>query len=145
MEEEIRGILEKHKTIAVVGVSRDPAKDSYRVAKYLQSRGFSVVPINPFADEVLGQKCYKSLLDAPENVQRTIEVVDIFRPAQDVPLIVEQAIRLRKKYGVLNVIWMQLGIVSKEAAERAEDEGLTVVMDRCMMIERKRLDEQEHL
>jgi len=137
--------LEKHKTVAVVGISRDPAKDSYRVAKYLQSRGFSVVPINPFADEVLGQKCYKSLLDAPENVQRTIEVVDIFRPAQDVPLIVEQAIRLRKKYGVLNVIWMQLGIVSKEAAERAEDEGLTVVMDRCMMIERKRLDEQEHL
>ena len=145
MEEKIRLILEKHKTVAVVGISRDPAKDSYRVAKYLQSRGFSVVPINPFADEVLGQKCYKSLLDAPENVQRTIEVVDIFRPAQDVPLIVEQAIRLRKKYGVLNVIWMQLGIVSKEAAERAEDEGLTVVMDRCMMIERKRLDEQEHL
>jgi len=145
VEEKIRLILEKHKTVAVVGISRDPAKDSYRVAKYLQSRGFSVVPINPFADEVLGQKCYKSLLDAPENVQRTIEVVDIFRPAQDVPLIVEQAIRLRKKYGVLNVIWMQLGIVSKEAAERAEDEGLTVVMDRCMMIERKRLDEQEHL
>jgi len=140
MEEKIRGVLERHKTVAVVGISRDPAKDSYRVAKYLQSRGYSIVPINPFADEVLGQKCYKSLLDVPESIQKTIEIVDIFRPAQDVPPIVEQAIQLRRKYGVPQVIWMQLGIVNEEAAERATSEGLTVVMDRCMMMERKRLE-----
>ena len=143
MEEEIRGILGKHKTVAVVGISRDPAKDSYRVAGYLQSRGYHIIPINPFADEVLGRRCYKSLLDAPENIQKTIEIVDIFRPAQDVPLIVEQAIQLKKKYGVLRVIWMQLGIVNKEAAERAKEERLTVVMDRCMMIERKRLEREK--
>ena len=143
MEEEIRGILEKHKTVAVVGISRDPAKDSYRVAGYLQSRGYHIIPINPFADEVMGQRCYKSLLDAPENIQETIEIVDIFRPAQEVPPIVEQAIQLKKKYGVLHVIWMQLGIVNKEAAERAKEERLTVVMDRCMMIERKRLEREK--
>jgi len=140
MEEKIRGVLERHKTVAVVGISRDPAKDSYRVAEYLQSRGYSIVPINPFADEVLGQKCYKSLLDVPEGVQRTIEIVDVFRPAQDVPPIVEQAIQLRRRYGVPHVIWMQLGIINEEAAERATSEGLTVVMDRCMMMERKRLE-----
>ena len=143
MEEEIRGILGKHKTVAVVGISRDPAKDSYRVAGYLQSRGYHIIPVNPFADEVLGRRCYKSLLDAPENIQKTIEIVDIFRPAQDVPLIVEQAIQLKRKYGVLRVIWMQLGIVNKEAAERAKEERLTVVMDRCMMIERKRLEREK--
>lgn len=140
IEEEIKGILERYKTVAVVGISRDPAKDSYRVAEYLQSKGYSIVPINPFADEVLGRKCYKSLLDMPENIQKTIEIVDIFRPAQDVPPIVEQATQLRKKYSVPHVIWMQLGIVNEEAAELAEGAGLRVVMNRCMMIERRRLE-----
>jgi len=141
MREEIRGILEKHKTVAVVGVSRDPAKDSYKVAEYLQSRGYRIIPINPFADEVLGKRCYKSLLDVPEDIKKTIEIVEIFRPAQDVPPIVEQAIQLRRKYGVPRVIWMQLGIVNREAAEQAKGEGLTVVMDRCMMMERKHMEE----
>jgi len=139
-EEEINQILEKYKTVAVVGLSRDPSKDSYMVAQFLKSRGWRIIPINPFADEVLGEKCYKSLLDLPEDVQKTIEVVDIFRPSDDVPPIVNQAIQLRKKNGKPYVVWMQLGIVNEEAAAIARKAGLTVIMNRCMMIESKRLE-----
>jgi len=133
--EEINSILEHYKTIAVVGLSKNPAKDSHRVAKYLKSKGYRIIPVNPFADVVLGEKCYKSLLDVPE----PIEVVDIFRPAKDVTPIVDQAIELKKKLGNPRVVWMQRGIVDEEAAKRARDASLTVVMDRCMMIEHKRL------
>lgn len=133
--EEIKRILEKYKTIAVVGLSMNAAKDSHRVAKYLKTKGYHIFPVNPFADVILGEKCYPSLLDVPE----TIEVVDIFRPAKDVPPIVDQAIELKKKLGNPRVVWMQLGIADKEAAKRARDAGLTVVMDKCMMVEHKRL------
>ncbi len=133
--EETRSVLEKYKTIAVVGLSTNPAKDSHRVAKYLKTEGYRIIPINPFAEVILGEECYKSLLDVPE----TIEIVDIFRPAKDVPPIVDQAIELKEKLGNPHVIWMQLGIVNEKAAARARSAGLTVVMDRCMMSEHKRL------
>jgi len=133
--EETKSILEKYKTIAVVGLSTNPAKDSHKVAKYLKTKGYRIIPINPFADVILEEKCYKSLLDVPE----TIEIVDIFRPAKDVPPIVDQAIELKKKLGNPRIIWMQLGIFNEEAAKRARNANLTVVMDKCMMIEHKRL------
>jgi predicted CoA-binding protein len=138
-QNEIKEILTKYKTIAVVGLSRELGKDSHRVSAYLKNHGFRIIPVNPFADEVLGEKSYKSLLDIPPEVQKTIEVVDIFRPSKDVPLIVEQAIKLKKMHGKPYVVWMQLGIVNEQAAEAAEKAGLIVVMDRCMMIEHKRL------
>lgn len=130
-EEEIKSILTNYKTVAVVGLSRNPAKDSHRVAKYLQSAGYRVIPVNPFADEILGEKSYKNLLNVPE----TIEIVDIFRPSEDVLPIVEEAIRLKNRLGTPKVVWMQLRIVNEEAAKRAREAGLTVVMDRCMMVE----------
>ena len=120
-------------------VSKNPSKDSYRVAEYLQRQGFFIVPVNPFAEEILGEKSYRSLLDIPAEVQKTIEIVDIFRPAEEVPHIVNQAIQLKKLHGVPHVIWIQLGIINKQAAEKARDAGLTVVMDKCMMREHKRL------
>ncbi len=141
--EKIRNTLEKYKTVAVVGVSRDSRKDSYQVAEYLKINGYDIVPINPFADEVLGKKCYKSLLDMPEDLQKKIEVVDIFRPSQDVPPIVDQAIELRKRHGKPDVIWMQLGIVNEEAAKRAVEAGFTVIMNKCMMVEHGRFSESE--
>ena len=134
-EEEIRLVLKACRTVAVVGLSRNPAKDSYQVARYLQSVGYRVIPVNPFADEILGEKCYRSLLDIPE----TIEVVDIFRPSEDVSAIVEEAIELKNKLETPKVIWMQLGIVNEEAAGRAMEAGFMVVMDRCMMVEHRRL------
>jgi len=133
--EEIRSILEKYKTIAVVGLSWNPAKESYKVAKYLKTKGYRIIPINPFAEVILGEECYKSLVDVPE----TIEIVIIFRSAKEVSPIVDQAIELKKKLGNPRVIWMQLGIVNEKAARRARNAGLTVVMDRCTMAEHKRL------
>ena len=138
-QNEIKEILTKYKTIAVVGLSREPDKDSHRVSAYLKKHGFRIVPVNPFADEVLGEKSYKSLLDIPIEIQKTIGVVDVFRPAKDVPLIVEQAVKLKEIHGKPCVVWMQLGIVNKQAAETAKKAGLTVVMDKCMMVEHKRL------
>jgi predicted CoA-binding protein len=134
-QKEIKSILESYRTVAVVGLSGDPDKASHRVAKYLQSVGYHIIPVNPFVDQVLGEKSYKSLLDVPE----TIEIVDIFRPSEAVPAIVEEAIQLKNRVGSPKVIWMQLGIVNEEAARRAREEGFKVVMDRCMMREHKRL------
>ncbi len=141
--ETIKNVLEKYRTVAVVGASRDSRKDSYIVTEYLKSKGYDVIPINPFADEILGEKCYKSLMDVPGDLQKKIEVVDIFRPSQDVPPIADQAIELRKKHGKPDVIWMQLGIVNEEAAKRAAEAGFTVVMNKCMMIEHGRISESE--
>jgi hypothetical protein len=131
----MRGILETYRTVAVVGVSRDSSKDSYRVAAYLKSHGFRIVPVNPVADEVLGEKSYKSLLEMPVEIQKSIEIVDIFRPSADVPPIVREAIRLREVHGKPHVVWMQLGVVHESAAEEARKAGLTVVADKCMMRE----------
>ena len=125
--------------MAVVGLSRDPAKDSYNVAEYLKNHGFHIIPVNPTADQILGERSFKSLLDMPADVQKTVEIVDIFRPSADVPPIVEQAVQLKKLYGVPCVVWMQLGIVNEEAADFARKAGLTVVMDKCMMREHRRL------
>jgi predicted CoA-binding protein len=138
-QNERKEILTKYKTIAVVGLSRKSDKDSYRVSAYLKKQGFRIIPLNPFADEILGEKSYKSLLEIPPEIQKTIEIVDVFRPAKDVPLIVEQAIKLKKRYGKPYVIWMQLGIVNEKAAEAAKNAGLTVVMNKCMMVEHNRL------
>ncbi|MEM3457859.1 MAG: CoA-binding protein [Candidatus Bathyarchaeia archaeon] len=141
----IEEILTRYRTVAVVGLSKDPSKDSHRVAEYLKDHGFRIIPVNPFADEVLGEKSYKSLLDMPAEVQKTIEVVDIFRPSSEVLLLVKQAIQLRKLYGVPYVVWMQLGIVNEQAAEKARKAGLTVIMDKCMMQEHRRLIEKRKL
>ncbi|MCP8312968.1 MAG: CoA-binding protein [archaeon] len=136
-ENEITEILRNYRNVAVVGISRDPNKDSYEVADYLKSKGYKIIPINPFADEILGEKCYKSLLDLPDDIKRSIEIVDIFRPSKDVLPIVEQALQLRRRYGRPFVIWMQLGILNQDAAKMAKDAGMKVIMNKCIMIELK--------
>jgi thioredoxin 1 len=139
LQTDIRRILKHYKTVAVVGLSRDPEKASHQVAEYLQTQGYRIVPVNPGADRLLGQRSYKTLLDIPAETQKTIEVVDIFRPSEDVPSIVDQAVQLKQQHGTLRVVWMQLGIVNEQAAQKAQKEGLTVVMDKCMMMEHDRL------
>jgi hypothetical protein len=138
-DENIKEILVRYKTVAVVGLSRDSSKDSYRVAQFLKNHGFRIIPVNPFVNEVLGEKSYKSLLDMPAETQKTIETVDIFRPSADVPLIVEQVIQLKRLHGVPFVVWMQLGIINEQAAEMARKAGLIVLMNKCMMQEHRRL------
>ena len=142
-EAEIKNILNSYRTIAVVGISRQKIKDSHIVAEYMKSKGYRIIPINPFADEILGEKCYKSLLEMPEELQKQVEIVDIFRPSDKVMPVVEEAIRLRERHGNLKVIWMQLGIANEEAARKAEAAGLKVIMNKCIMSEHKRLIEEE--
>lgn len=134
-QDKIREILEKYKVIAVVGISKDPEKGSYKVSAYMQQHGYRIIPVNPFVDEVLGENCYKSLLDIPVEIQRTLEVVDVFRKAEDVLPIVEQAIELKTRVDRPFVVWMQLGIINEQAAEAARHSGLVVVMDKCLMTE----------
>ncbi|NHV96596.1 MAG: CoA-binding protein [Thaumarchaeota archaeon] len=135
----------QYRTVAIVGLSRSAEKDSYKVAEFLKSKGYRIIPINPNAEEILGEKAYSSLKDLPENLKASIEVVDIFRKSEDVPPIVEEAVEIRKKYGRLKAIWMQEGVVNKEAAQAAEDAGLIVIMDRCMMKERLKREEMLEL
>ncbi len=127
--ETIKRILSESKTIAVVGLSAKWNRPSHFAAKYMKDHGYKIIPVNPAYEEVLGEKCYKSLLDIPEPV----DIVDIFRRSEDVPPIVEDAIRIGAK-----VIWMQLTVVNEEAAAKAREAGLEVVMDRCVKIEHGR-------
>jgi hypothetical protein len=138
-DEALKEILESHSTVAVVGLSRNPSKDSYRVAEYLQSQGYRIVPVNPVAEEILGEKSYPSLLELPGALKRAVGIVDIFRPPEAVPPIVNDAIKLREEHGAPHVVWMQLGIVNEEAAEKARAAGIMVVMDRCIKVEHQRL------
>jgi predicted CoA-binding protein len=130
-----REILEGNRVVAVVGLSRDPSKYSNVVAKYLQSQGYQIIPVNPTTEDVPNEKSYRSLLEIPAETAKKIEIVDIFRPSADIPLIVDQAISLRERYGKPYVIWMQLGIINEQAAKIAREAGLTVVMNKCMMQE----------
>ena len=124
-------ILEKYINIAVVGISDSKMKPSYQVAQYLQEVGYIIYPINPKYSEILGKKCYPSL----HAVKDTIEIVDIFRKSEFVTPIVREAIDIGAK-----VIWMQLGIVNKEASNLALKAGLQVIMDHCIKIEHKNLN-----
>ena len=123
-------ILRDGKTIAVVGLSPRPERDSHLVAKYLQEHGYRIIPVNPMVDEVLGEKSYPDLKAVPDRV----DMVDVFRKAKDVLPIVDQAIDIGA-----SAVWMQLGIVNEEAAARAREAGLGVVMDLCMLIEHQRM------
>ena len=122
-------ILENYKRIAMVGLSANPFRPSHFAAIYLIAEGYDVIPVNPREKEILGRTCYASLRDIPGPV----EVVDIFREPSAVPSIVEEAIAIGAQ-----VIWLQLGVIHNEAAERARQAGLKVVMDRCMKIEHAR-------
>jgi predicted CoA-binding protein len=130
VDQVIRSVLEGRRTWAVVGCSPDPARDSNRIARMLQSRGYRVVPVNPSCDAVLGERCYASLADVPE----PIEVVDIFRRSSEAGRHVDEAIAVGA-----SAVWMQLGVVDEAAAERARAAGLDVVMNRCPAIEMPRL------
>lgn len=132
---QIKEILTKAKVIAVIGLSRDPNKDSHRVSAYMQKIGYCILPINPTVDEVLGERSYKSLLEIPTEIQKTIDIVDVFRRIEDVPLIIEQVITLKTLVGRPFVVWLQMGIVDEQSAEAARKAGLIVVMDKCIMVE----------
>lgn len=130
--ETIRMLLTKTRTWAVIGCSPDPGRDSHRIARLLQDRGFRVIPVNPNVTEVLGQRCYPSIEAVPESER--IDVVDIFRRADRAGAHVDEAIAAGAQ-----AVWMQLGVIDEAAAQRALEAGLLVVMNRCPAIELPRL------
>jgi predicted CoA-binding protein len=137
-------ILMKSRTIAFVGISRHPDKDSNSVALYIKSRGFRIIPINPNATEILGERAYPSLLDIPAEIACTIDIVDIFRPSDQVPQIVEQAIQLRDRCKANpKAVWMQLGIQNPSAATKARAAGLLVMQNMCIGIEHRKMTIQQ--
>lgn len=121
-----RALLEDTRTIAVVGLSPSPHRPSNEVARYLRAAGYTIIPVNPACDEVLGEKCYPSLREVPG----PIDMVDVFRRPEDVMAVVEDAIAVGARS-----LWLQLGVIAPEAAQRAAEAGLKVVMDRCSKIE----------
>ncbi len=126
----LKQILQTTRTIASVGVSSNPAKESYDIVNYLRDQHYRIFPVNPTADTILGEKAYPDLASIPEK----IDVVQVFRRPEDVPPVVEQAIQIGAK-----VVWMQVGVINPEAAERAQAAGLHVVMNRCMRVDHRRL------
>jgi len=121
--EQIRALLTQVRSVAVVGLSPQPARPSFNVAKALQGFGYRIIPVRPMVDEVLGEKAYPDLESLPE----VPDIVDVFRASEHVPAIVESCIKL----GIKN-LWLQDGVIHEEAALRAQQAGITVVMDRCM-------------
>ena len=126
----LRRVLKECRTIAVVGLSADWNRPSYFAAKYMQQRGYRIIPVNPKYPEILGEKCYPDLQSIPEKV----DMVDVFRKPQDCAPIAREAVKIGAK-----VLWLQLGVVNEEARQIAEAAGLTVIEDRCVKIEYARL------
>jgi predicted CoA-binding protein len=129
-DEQLKQLYASIHTIASVGLSSNPAKESYDVAAYLKSQGYRLIPVNPAAQEILGEKVYRDLLSIPDK----IDVVQLFRPSDEVPALVEQAISIGAR-----VVWMQPGISNEAAAERARVAGLQVIENHCMRAEHMRL------
>ncbi len=129
-DESVRNILLSCKTIAVIGMSRDPSKDAHHVPKYLFENGYDVIPVNPSADKILDKPCYSSISDVPQD----IDIVDIFRPSEQVLPFVQAAIKKEPK-----VIWLQEGIHNTKAEKLASEAGIQVIFNRCIMVEHQRL------
>ena len=131
-DEDIKVLLKNSKNIAVVGISDKQERDSFRVAKYLVSKGYNVIPVNPSLESWQGIKSYPNLSSIPKNTR--LDIVDIFRKSEAVGEIVEESIKVKPK-----AIWMQLGVINEEAGKKASDSGMTVVMDKCIMVEHRKL------
>jgi len=129
-DKKIKDILSTSKTIAVIGASNKPLRDSYRIMQYLTREGYAVIPINPMYTEIDGEKCYPNLT----SIGKQIDIVDVFRNPDTVDEIVVEAIAVKAK-----TIWFQLGVVNAAAARKAENAGIQVVMDHCIAIDHSRL------
>jgi uncharacterized protein len=125
-------VLERYRTIAVVGASKDPIKAANSVPRYLKYHGYRIIPVNPTAIEILGEKAYPSLLELPEDLAKAVEVVEIFRPSEELPKIALEVVEMKKRYGRPFVFWAQQGLRSVEAERILEENGIGCVMDACM-------------
>ncbi len=125
-------VLKRSKTIAVVGASKNPEKEAYTVPQYLKEHGYRIVPVNPTTTEIMGERAYPSLLDLPEEVGRTVDVVEVFRPSDELPKVALQAVELKRRYGHPFVFWAQQGLENEDAKRILQSNGIQYVMDACM-------------
>jgi len=130
-DNQVRSMLEQIKTIAVVGLSSDSSKDSYKVASYMQNMGYKIIPIYPKEETILGEKVYRSLSE----VEERIDLVNVFRKADAVGDIVDEVLKIKD----VKAIWLQIGIVNNEAMQKAKDNGIMAVQSRCLMVEHRKL------
>lgn len=133
MENQVRAILEKSSTIAVVGMSRDSWKPAHTVPAYLIRQGYDVIPVNPFAEIILERECY----DALQDIARPVQIVNVFRPSDQALAVVQQAVRRKQEKDDVELIWLQLGITNNEAKQLAEENDILFVQDRCLYVEHK--------
>lgn len=134
---DLKRLLTDARTIAVVGCSRKSWRTSHQVASYMQEHGYRIIPVHPDYEEVLGEKVYPAVYDIPDDI--TLDIVDIFRDSRHTLQMVKDICRRVKQTGKNPVVWTQLGVSSREARERAEEEGLSYVENRCLMVEHRRL------
>jgi len=127
-------VMKKHRVIAVVGASKNPEKDAYTVPAYLRDHGYTIIPINPTTDTVLGMRAYPGLRELPPSVASEVDVVNVFRPSEELPEIARQTVELRNRSGQQVVFWAQLGLENDEAKKILEANGVPYVMNACMRV-----------
>jgi predicted CoA-binding protein len=127
-------VVRKYRVVAVVGASKNPEKDAHTVPAYLKQHGYKVIPVNPTADRILDEKAYPSLADLPEELARQVEVVEVFRPSEELPEIARQVVEMHRKFGRPFVFWAQAGIESEEAKRLLDEAGIPYVMNACMRV-----------
>jgi uncharacterized protein len=125
-------VLKKYRTIAVVGASKSPEKEAHTVPNYLKEQGYRVIPVNPTAAEIMGERAYRSLADIPDEVGRTVDVVEVFRPSEELPQVALQAVEMKRRCGRPFVFWAQQGLESEDAMRILNRNEIPYVMDACM-------------
>jgi predicted CoA-binding protein len=129
-----REVLKKYKTIAVVGASKNPQKDAFTVPQYMKDHGYTIIPINPTADEIVGEKAYPSLMDLPSDMATKVDIVDVFRPSEELPQVAQQVVDMHLKYGRPFVFWAQLGLENEEAKKILLKNQVPYIMNACLRI-----------
>lgn len=130
-------VMRKYKVIAVVGASKNPEKEASTVPAYLQDHGYTIIPVNPTANEINGKEAYPTLADIPEELAKQVEVVGVFRPSEELPQVATQVVEMKRKTGRPFVFWGQLGLENEEAKKILADAKVGYVMDRCMRVEHR--------
>gem|GEM_PF-55387 len=131
-------VLKRYRVIAVVGASKNPEKEAHAVPAYLKLHGYTIIPINPTSQEVLGEKAYGSLLDIPPQLAKQVDVVEVFRPSEELPEVAKQTAEFKRRHGRPFVFWAQLGLENEEAKKILAESGIAYVMNACMRIEHQK-------
>src|SRR5205809_6412849 len=135
-----REVLKKYKTIAVVGASKNPQKDAYTVPQFMKDHGYKIIPINPTADEIVGEKAYPSLMDLPSDLASKVELVDDFRPSEELRQVAQQVVDMHRKYGRHFVFWAQLGLANYEAKQLLSQNQIQYIMNACRRVVQRTLE-----